>query len=163
MVPPPAIGDAPAMKHSTSACLFTAFLLAAACTKESAAATPGTATPQTPSAPAAAQPAAQPAAPTATASVADLPKVLAGIKDAATAEAAKAPLDAILQQLQAAKSAAGTAPAVTGTDLGKLAGDAATKLGASPEIVAQLGALLENPAIKAVIGPTLEKLQGLLK
>lgn len=158
------------MNHARTLLLSTA-LLATACTKETKAA-PNT-PPATP--PAAGQP--QPAAPNAGApvvnkapeaaaapSVADLGKVLAGIKDGPTAEAAKAPLAAIVQQLEAAKKAA---PAAAGTEalsgLGKLAGDAAAKLGVSAETTKQITALLDNPSVKAVIGPTLEKLQGLLK
>lgn len=148
------------MKNIACTLLISSLLLVPACTKESAAASlpPGAAPQQTPTAPAAGK-----AAPAATPAIADLPKVLAGIKDAASAEAAKGPLEGIVQQLEAAKSKAAAAPAAAGTDLGKLAGETATKLGISPDTVAQVTALLANPAIKAVIGPTLEKLQGLLK
>jgi hypothetical protein len=69
-----------------------------------------------------------------------------------------------VQKLQGAKTALQGAG---GTDaqgvLGKLAGGAAAKLGVSPETMKQISTLLDNPSIKAVIGPTLEKLQGLLK
>ena len=90
--------------------------------------------------------------------------MLAGIKDTATATAAKAPLEAIVLQLQTAKNAA---PAATTTDalggIGKLVGDAAAKMGVSPEIMKQITGLMDNASVKAAIGPTLEKLQGLLK
>jgi hypothetical protein len=160
------------MKSIASLVLFSALSLAASCSKESQAAGPGTG----PAAPAAGAPkaetpavpktdAAKPAAqqPAATAAVADLPKILAGIKDAETAKSSKGALDTIVTQLEAAKAAA-PAPAAGGAvDLGKIAGDTATKLGVSPETVEQVKKLLADPAIKAVIGPTLEKLQGLLK
>jgi hypothetical protein len=95
--------------------------------------------------------------------LADLGKVLGSIKDAPTAEAAKGPLDALVLQLQTAKASvpAGTKDALGG--ISKLASDAAAKAGVSPEVMTQLASLLDNPTIKAVIGPTLEKLQGLLK
>lgn len=156
--------------------LLSTALLATACTKKAepvtpaplpAAGQPAPAVQPTP-APAAVAPAAAPAAPagdkTVAPSVADLGKLLGGIKDAATAEAAKAPLDAIVQQLQTTKS---VAPGAVTPDslggLGKLAGDAAAKLGVSADTMKQITTLLDNPSVKAVIGPTLEKLQGLLK
>ncbi len=152
--------------------LFSTLLLITACKKETATLTPitpptvsadGPKKPEAPKPQVKAAPESKPA-PAATTSVADLPKVLAGIKDAPTAEAAKAPLDSIVQQLQTAKNAA---PAAASKDafggLGKLAGDAAAKLGVSADTVATVGTLLANPTVKAVIGPTLEKLQGLLK
>ncbi len=73
-----------------------------------------------------------------------------------------------MQQLQAAKAAAPAGAASTVTNaannaiggLGKIAGDAAGKLGVGPEIVRAVTALLDTPAIKIVIGSTLEKLSG---
>lgn len=95
--------------------------------------------------------------------IADLGKVLGNIKDGATAAAAKGGLDALVQQLSAAKTAA-TGGAEGGLGgLSKLATGAAAKAGLSPDVMATIQSLLDNPTIKAVIGPTLEKLQGLLK
>ena len=164
------------MKPILLAVLFSTVVLTTGCKKgsETVAPAPGATPPavgqQQPAAPKTETPAVKAPAPAAAATpaIADLPKVLAGIKDAATAEAAKAPLDAIVQQLQTAKAAAPAAAApAAGTEalggLSKMATDAAAKLGVSADTVAQITTLLANPAIKAVIGPTLEKLQGLLK
>ncbi len=154
--------------------LLCAGLLAVACTKETPAPTPTT--PPQPAAPAAApdQPpkamtveTAQPKPAAAAPTIADLPKVLGTIVDGNTATAAKGQLEAITQQLQTAKAAAPASATGAAKDalggLGKLAGQAAAKLGVSADTVKQVATLLENPAIKAAIGPTLEKLQGLLQ
>jgi len=94
-------------------------------------------------------------------SLADLGKLLSGITDGPTATAAKGKLETLVGSL---KSAAGSAPAAGGLgELGKLAGQAATKLGVSPEVMQQITALLANPAVKDAIGPVLEQLQSLLK
>ncbi len=155
--------------------LFTLPLLVVACTSETkvtpAEGQPQTQTPaqtpaqtptqtptQTPAQPAAAN------APEASApALADLGKILGAIKDGTTAAAAKPSLDALVQQLEAAKTkaAANATDALGG--LGKVAADAAAKLGVGPEVVQQITALLDLPAVKAAIGPTLEKLQGLIK
>ncbi len=113
--------------------------------------------PAEPTPPAAATPVAVP-------TLAELPKLLAGITNSATATSAKAPLEALVQQLQTQKAAAAPA-AKTDTlgGLGKLATEAAAKVGLSPELTKQIGTLLENPEVKAVLGQTLEKLQGLMK
>ena len=166
------------MKHIAHRVLFSTFLLVTACTKTTEVLVPAPATPpvtapaqpaQQPQpaapAPAAAAPAPDKApAPVAAPSVADLGKLLGGIKDGATAEAAKAQLDALVNQLQTTKNATPANAATEGLgSLGKLAGDAATKLGVSADTVKQITTLLGNPAVKSAIGPTLEKLQGLLK
>lgn len=110
-----------------------------------------------------------PAAPVAVPSLADLPKLLASIKDGASANAAKAPLEALVSKLQTAKDSAAAAPASGGTASGalsgltKIASDAAGKLGISEDVQKQIGALLEKPEVKAAIGATLEKLKGLAK
>ncbi|MEO6596835.1 MAG: hypothetical protein ABIP94_18990 [Planctomycetota bacterium] len=162
------------MNRTIRRVLLSTALLATACTKKTdtpvpaAPATPPAATQPKPAAPAApahaVDKAATPEARAAAPSVADLGKLLSGIKDEATAKAAKTPLDAIVQQLQTTKNAAAPAakPDALG-GLGKMAGDAATKLGVSADTVKQIGTLLNNPSVKAVIGPTLEKLQSLLK
>lgn len=95
--------------------------------------------------------------------LADLGKLLSTVKDAPTAEAAKPQLEALTQQLQTAKKSVsgGTKDALGG--LGKLATDAAGKLGVSSEVMTQIKTLLQDPAIAGVIGPVLQKLQGLLQ
>lgn len=112
----------------------------------------------TPPAPAA----AAPAAPTP----ADLGKVLETITDGPTAVAAKGKLESILAQLKGAKDA--VVGGQLGGDLGKLAGAAASKAGVDlPAIKAaagkQLDSLLQNAAVKAAIGPTLEQIKALLQ
>jgi hypothetical protein len=108
-----------------------------------------------------------PAAPVAAPSLADLPKLLASIKDGASANAAKAPLEALVSKLQTAKDSAAPASGGNATGalsgLSKIASDAAGKLGISEDVQKQIGALLEKPEVKAALGATLEKLKGLLK
>lgn len=113
------------------------------------------ATPPTPAA-------AAPAAPTP----ADLGKVLETITDGPTAQAAKGKLESILAQLKGAKDA--VVGGQLGGDLGKIAGAAASKAGVDlPAIKAaagkQLDSLLQNAAVKAAIGPTLEQIKALLQ
>lgn len=98
-------------------------------------------------------------------SLTNLGEFLATIKDGPTATAAKAPLEAFVKQLETTKAAAAPTPAkpdALGGLTGKIA-DVAAKIGISPEITKQIGALLENPSVKAVIGDALTKLQGLAK
>ncbi|HEX5054013.1 MAG TPA: hypothetical protein VFZ65_19700 [Planctomycetota bacterium] len=162
------------MNRTARTVLLSTALLTAACTRETttlvpdtpakpaASQPPKTETPAAPVVSKAPDPAAAPAAPAP--SVADLGKLLGGIKDGETAKAAKGQLDAIAQQLQTTKNAvpAAASPSALG-DLGKMAGDAAAKLGVSPDVIKQIAALLADPSVKAAIGPTLEKLQGLLQ
>ncbi|MBM4062935.1 MAG: hypothetical protein FJ265_17845 [Planctomycetes bacterium] len=115
-----------------------------------------------PAQPAAAQPAAaadlQP-------TVENLGKILTGITDGPTAQAAKSKLDTIIGSL---KSAAEAAKGQLGGDLGKLAGAAAAKAGVDlgaikAAALQQVDKLLANDAIQGAIGPTLEQLKGYLK
>ncbi len=162
------------MKADLRIAVFSIVLLASACTSKTdpavptappagAPAKPETAMPKAASVDQAPASAVAPAAAPAPA-LSDLGKVLGSIKDAGTAGAAKGQLDALVQQLQTAKNAAPAAGAKEALGaIGKVAGDAMGKLGISPDAAKQVATLLENPAIKAVIGPTLEKLQALLK
>ena len=136
---------------------------------KSQGATVPTPTPTPTPAPSASTPAAHAPAPAANQpsvaapAITDLGKILATIKDGPTAEAAKGKLDALVQQLQTAKAAVPPVAKDSLGGLGKLATDAAAKTGVGTEVVRQITALLEIPAVKAAIGPTLEKLQGLLQ
>lgn len=121
--------------------------------------------PETPAAkppvPAANAPTNAPADPTA-----DLGKLLSTITDGPTAQAAKAKLETVIQSLEGMKNAATSGQ--LGADLGKLAGAAASKVGvdlAGWKVAAekQVTSLLANPAVKGAIGPTLDRLQALLK
>ena len=184
-----AIATMPRLMKSPLILALFSTVLATSCTKEAGAA------PATPAAPAAAHtppatppaaktPAAPVAAPTAAPAVqpavtpvaapaelkvpalADLGAFLGNIKDGASATAAKAPLEALLKQLQTTKDAAAPAAGGAADALGgltKAAAGIASKLGVSEDVVKQIGALLEKPEVKAAIGTTLEKLQGLLK
>jgi hypothetical protein len=173
-----------AMRTTTHLSLFTVALLLGGCSKAEPAQAantptpPAAATPPAADAPATPAPkvsnhvpqaptdATQPAAPAAAPTLADLPGLLAGIKDGATATAAKGKLDALVTMLEQKKLATeakdAKAPAATGLDLGKLAGSAMEKLGVSAETTKQITDLLAKPEVKAAIGTSLEKLKGLL-
>lgn len=102
-------------------------------------------------------------------------KLLSGITDSKTAEAAKTELTSLTETLSGAlgslKSTAESTTETTGADvkdkLGALAKKAASAI--SPEmtksfsgITEQVARLMGNPEIAKVIGPTLEKLKGLI-
>lgn len=108
---------------------------------------------------------AQQPAPVEAPKVEDLGKVLGGITDGPTAQAAKSKIESLIQQLKAAKNVATSGQ--LGGDLGKIAGAAAAKAGVDltalkAEAKKQVDSLLGNASIKAAIGPTLEQLKGLL-
>jgi hypothetical protein len=147
-------------------------LLLTACSREPESNNPAPTTPPTQEQPKPDAPKVPPASaptpaenttPVAPPAIADLGKILGTIKDGPTAEAAKPKLDALVHQLQTAKAAVPAAAKDSLGGLGKLATDAAAKIGVGPEVMSQITALLQNPSVKAAIGPTLEKLQGLLK
>ncbi|MBL8729839.1 MAG: hypothetical protein JNM25_15535 [Planctomycetes bacterium] len=89
----------------------------------------------------------------------DVNKLLAGITDGVTAEAAKGPLDSVVASL---KGMAGGAVADATSGVKKLGADTLAKYGITGETMGLITGLLDNPAVTAVIGPTLNQLKGLL-
>lgn len=99
----------------------------------------------------------------------DLGRLLAGIQDGPTAEAAKGPLTAALPQLQSALAgakaggeAAGAGSAEAGAGANKMVQDVLAKFGLGAGTVDTITGLLGNPAVKSAIGPLLDQLKGLL-
>lgn len=90
----------------------------------------------------------------------DVNKLLAGITDGKSAEAAKGPLDSVVASLKGMVGGGGAADATTGTK--KLSSDALAKFGISADTMGLITSLLGNPAVTAVIGPTLNQLKGLI-
>lgn len=112
------------------------------------------------------KPVAAPVTPPAVPTMADLGKLLGSITDGPTAEAAKTQIEAVIQSLESTKKAATSGQ--LGSDLGKLAGAAAAKVGVDlaalkSAAMQQVTDLLARPAVKDAIGPTLDRLQSLLK
>jgi len=168
------------MNRIATLTLFSTTFLFTACGSSTEAATnaPATGSPANASSPQAPAPvyskapetpAAKPTVPATNAPVdpmADLGKLLSTITDGPTAQAAKARLETMLQSLEGMKNAATSGQ--LGSDLGKLAGAAASKAGvdlAGWKVAAakQVTSLLAMPAVKGAIGPTLDRLQSLLK
>ncbi len=89
----------------------------------------------------------------------DVNKLLAGITDAKTAEAAKGPLDAVVASL---KGLAGGAVADASTGAKKLSADTLAKYGITGETMGLISGLLATPAVSSLIGPTLNQLKGLI-
>lgn len=113
------------------------------------------------------------AASTAELPTVDLGSMLGGVTDQASAEAAKNPLTDAVGKLQAAldgakaktnlestAGATGATGAAGGTS--NWSNDVLAKFGIGSGTVDQIRSLLANEQVKAVLGPTLEKLQGLL-
>lgn len=96
----------------------------------------------------------------------DVNKLLGGISDKPTAEAAKGPLEAVVAQLKglmggASNPAAGGA-ADASTGMKKLSTDVLAKFGISGDTVGMITGLLGNPAVSGAIGPVLNQLKGLI-
>lgn len=100
----------------------------------------------------------------------DLGKLLGGITDTSSATAAKSPLENAVAQLKSAlagadakakveAAAGGSADASGGK---KMVDEVLAKFGLGSGTVAQITSLLQNEQVKAVLGPTLEQLKGLL-
>lgn len=89
----------------------------------------------------------------------DVNKLLAGITDGPTAEAAKGPLDAVIASLKSMTDGA-VADATTGAK--KLSTDALAKYGITGETMGMITSLLANPTVSSLIGPTLNQLKSLL-
>ena len=105
-------------------------------------------------------------------------KALANVTDQQTAERYKPQIESLTDQLASAMSSvkqvskdAADKVGEAGSELGKMAGDLIDKAAraASPElksafssIEAEITRLLNDPQVNQVIGPTLQKLQGLI-
>lgn len=94
----------------------------------------------------------------------DVNHLLAGITDAKSAEAAKSPLESAIASLKAMLPKAGTTGSATEatSGMGTLTTDTLAKFGIDGSTVGTITSLLNNEAIAAVIGPTLNQLKSLL-
>jgi hypothetical protein len=92
----------------------------------------------------------------------DIGKLLGGITDGATANAAKGPLEGAIAQLKNALSGA-TANAGGSADMAKkMAGDVLAKFGIGAGTLGTITNLMNNEAIKGAIGPMLAQLKSLI-
>jgi hypothetical protein len=109
-------------------------------------------------------------APGAMSAMPDIGKMLAGIKDVGTANAAKGPLEAAIGQL---KNAMGGIPAqaqqqaaASGGDLGgitkQLTGSLLSSFGLGAGTMGVINTLMGNGGIAGALGPALSSLKGLL-
>ncbi len=108
-------------------------------------------------------------APSVSTPTVDIGSLLGGITDQPSAEAAKAPLESAVPQLQTALDAAnakGKLDQAAGTTdaagVSSMLDGVLAKFGLGAGTVDQIGALLQNEQVKSVLGPTLEQLKGLL-
>lgn len=98
----------------------------------------------------------------------DLGSLLGGVTDQASAESAKQPLGDAVGKLetalegQKAKANLDAATSAAGGTSSSWSTDVLGKFGLGSGTADQIRALLANEQVKAVLGPTLEKLQGLL-
>ena len=101
----------------------------------------------------------------------DLVKLLGGVTDGASAEAAKGPLETGIGALKKALAGADAKAKLDGAAGGntdtagtakKMASDVLAKFGLGAGTVDSIAKLLDNPAVKSAIGPMLEQLQGMI-
>ena len=100
----------------------------------------------------------------------DLGKLLGGITDTSSATAAKSPLETAVAQLKTALTSADAKAKIEATAGGsadasggkKMVDEVLAKFGLGSGTVAQITSLLQNEQVKAVLGPTLEQLKGML-
>lgn len=99
----------------------------------------------------------------------DLNAMLAGITDQQTAEQAKAPLDGAIGQLQSALNGVTKKVESGAVDAdGKVADGQSmikgvlSQFGITGETTGMIGNLMSNPAIKSVLGGSLQQLMGLI-
>lgn len=96
----------------------------------------------------------------------DVNKILGGIKDKPTADAAKGPLEgaiASLKTLMGGKAAPATGGAADATaGMKKLGADVLAKFGIDGTTLGTITGLLQNPAVAGAIGPVLNQLKGLI-
>jgi hypothetical protein len=96
----------------------------------------------------------------------DLGKLLAGIKDGPSAQAAKSPLEAGIAQLKTAlagakqPAAGGTTGAAGGAN--NMVADVLAKFGLGSGSLGVINALMQNQAVTAAIGPALQSLKSLI-
>jgi len=94
----------------------------------------------------------------------DVNKILGGIKDKPTADAAKSPLEgavaALKNMMSGNQATGGTADASSGAK--KLGADVLAKFGIDASTLGTIKGLLDNPAIAGAIGPVLNQLKGLI-
>ena len=92
----------------------------------------------------------------------DIGKLLGGIKDGATANAAKGPLEGAIAQLKNALSGANANAGGSADMAKKLAGDVMAKFGLGAGTLGTITSLMSNDAIKGAIGPMLAQLKSLI-
>jgi hypothetical protein len=115
-----------------------------------------------------------PATSTATAAPSvDIAKLLGGVTDGPSAEAAKGPLEGAIAALKTALAGAtagakaeaattGATPEQTESKVKQVTTDVLTKFGLGADSAGMIGGLLGNPAVVGAIGPLLEQLKGML-
>jgi hypothetical protein len=92
----------------------------------------------------------------------DVNKLLGGITDGPSAEAAKGPLDAAIASLKGMLTTGDGTTAEASGGMKQLGTDALAKFGISGDTLGMITGLLANPAVASVIGPTLNQLKSLL-
>lgn len=95
----------------------------------------------------------------------DINKILGGITDKPSAEAAKGPLESAVASLKGmlgTDSAAGGAPAEASGGMKKVSADVLATFGVTGDTMGMITGLLGNPAVTAVIGPVLNQLKGMI-
>ncbi|MBL9079389.1 MAG: hypothetical protein JNL08_17945 [Planctomycetes bacterium] len=96
----------------------------------------------------------------------DINKILAGIKDQPTAEAAKGPLEGAIASLKSLVGGGAAAPTEGATEasggMKQLGSDVLAKFGIDGATIGTITGLLQNPAVAGAIGPLLNQLKGLI-
>ena len=92
----------------------------------------------------------------------DIGKLLGGITDAPTANAAKGPLEGAIAQLKNALAGANAGSGGSADMAKKLTGDVLAKFGLGAGTMDTITSLMNNAAVKSAIGPMLEQLKSLI-